>query len=157
MLALQDNLIFELIEISIKVNGIAINTFIDIGSTISVFSASTALKLSLQTVHNSTINLTQVNGTTQSLDRTNVTMTIANGTSVITLHVLEHFQYPLLLNLNAREKFCLRLDLSNRSLYVFPDNSTVIYRIVSQPDTIETTRRYSPRRTCLVAIEEYLK
>ena len=106
---------FNFINIDAKINGSPIKAFVDSGSSLSIISASLANKLNLKLIRNSSLVLHQVNGTTKTKGRTTVNMTIGQISAKLDLHVMENFQYPLLLGLDAGERFGLRIDLKSRT------------------------------------------
>ena len=71
-------------------------------------------QLDLTLEENSSIILSQVDGTTRSLGRVSTNLTICNRTHPVHIHVLNNFHYPLLLGLDIGSKFGLQLDLINR-------------------------------------------
>jgi transposase InsO family protein len=79
-------------------------------------------KLNLKIIPNSSITIDQVNGQTRSIGRLQIQLQIANKTSPITFHVMEHFKYPLLLGLDAGNIFGLQIDLKHRKICLHSNN-----------------------------------
>ena len=72
--------------------------------------------MKINIIPNSSIKIYLIDSYTRSVGRADINITIAGITKQISFHVVQHFRYPVLLGLDAGERFGLRIDLSNRKV-----------------------------------------
>ena len=116
--------VVQFIDFEVKLNAIPINSFVDSGSTISVASEKTFKRLNISVEPNSSIQLNQVSGKTQTVGSFKAQLQIANKVKTVTIHVVSDFKYPSLLGLDIGRQFGLLLDLKDCKVSKMSDNST---------------------------------
>ncbi|RWS00094.1 Transposon Tf2-6 polyprotein-like protein, partial [Dinothrombium tinctorium] len=89
--------------------------FIDTGSTISVISQQIQHNLGLRIIPHSSILINQADGQTRSIGRTKANISIKQVTHQCEFHVIQNFQYPILIGLDIGQQFGLKIDLKTRT------------------------------------------
>jgi transposase InsO family protein len=110
--------IYQFIHLNVSINGQLVEAFIDTGSTITLMSAKLQRFLRLPIIDKTSISIKQLDGITHSIGRVNTILTLAHISKPLNIHVLPHFQYPLLLGLDAGKEFGLHLDLSSSKVSI---------------------------------------
>ena len=80
--------------------------------------------MNLKPIPHSSIIINQVNGTAHSIGRVNTYLTIANKRQLVSLHIIQHFRYPLLIGLDIGTHFGLLLDLNKYTVSLSSNNKS---------------------------------
>lgn len=121
--------VFKLIDVPVIINGQNIRAFIDSGSTLSIISYKQANKLNLELSSSRTLRIGQALGSFSTIGIVTAPVTLYDITQTIDLHVVDGFGYPLLLGLDAGQKFRIKLDLERRKVTIpstFPYSSACL-------------------------------
>ena len=98
-------------NIDTKLAGLPTTAFIDTGATISIISSTLVNKLKLRPDPNTSITIKQLDGSTRSMGRISLPLSINSITKSVTLHVIKDFSYPFLIGLDIGQLFGLNIDL----------------------------------------------
>ena len=135
------------LEVNVKLNGTAIKSFVDTGSTLSVVSEKTFKRLNAPLIPNTAITLNQITGQTQTIGCFRTDLQIGSTTKSVTLHVINGCKYPLLLGLDAGKLFGLHLDLKHSKVSMPSNPSDNEHTSVSNraPTTSKPTQQQSQK------------
>ena len=109
--------VYRFEDVPVSLADITVNAFIDSGSDVSFINYETFLRLNLP-LDKSQVLINQVSGQTTSIGRTNVTMTIADTSYVVTVNILKDFRFPLLIGRDIGKLFKLVIDLSDMTVSI---------------------------------------
>ncbi|UYV74788.1 hypothetical protein LAZ67_12000984, partial [Cordylochernes scorpioides] len=108
---------FKLINISVEVNGIPAQAFVDTGATISIINWRLFKRTRLQLQPNSDIHISQADGVTRTCGSLQTKVRIDKLIKPVTLHVMKNFKYPLLIGLDVASLFNLLIDVKDKTIY----------------------------------------
>ncbi|UYV80667.1 hypothetical protein LAZ67_19001324, partial [Cordylochernes scorpioides] len=108
---------FKLINISVEVNGIPAQAFVDTGATVSIINWRLFKRTRLQLQPNSDIHISQADGVTRTCGRLQTKVRIDKLIKPVTLHVMKNFKYPLLIGLDVASLFNLLIDVRDKTIY----------------------------------------
>ncbi|UYV64131.1 K02A2.6-like, partial [Cordylochernes scorpioides] len=108
---------FKLINISVEVNGIPAQAFVDTGATVSIINWRLFKRTRLQLQPNSDIHISQADGVTRTCGSLQTKVRIDKLIKPVTLHVMKNFQYPLLIGLDVASLFNLLIDVKDKTIY----------------------------------------
>ena len=105
----------NLVHIETLVNGSPLTAIVDSGSEITIISLSLTRKLKLRVQPQSSIIIDQVSGTTNSVGRVTINLTINHITHQVQAHVIKGFQHNLLIGLDMGSIFNLTVNFNSRT------------------------------------------
>ncbi|UYV77680.1 K02A2.6-like [Cordylochernes scorpioides] len=108
---------FKLINISVEVNGIPAQAFVDTGATVSIINWRLFKRTRLQLQPNSDIHISQADGVTRTCGSLQTKVRIDKLIKPVTLHVMKNFKYPLLIGLDVASLFNLLIDVRDKTIY----------------------------------------
>ncbi|UYV66407.1 K02A2.6-like [Cordylochernes scorpioides] len=108
---------FKLINISVEVNGIPAQAFVDTGATVSIINWRLFKRTRLQLQPNSDIHISQADGVTRTCGSLQTKVRIDKLIKPVTLHVMKNFKYPLLIGLDVASLFNLLIDVKDKTIY----------------------------------------
>ncbi|UYV78640.1 K02A2.6-like, partial [Cordylochernes scorpioides] len=108
---------FKLINISVQVNGIPAQAFVDTGATVSIINWRLFKRTRLQLQPNSDIHISQADGVTRTCGSLQTKVRIDKLIKPVTLHVMKNFKYPLLIGLDVASLFNLLIDVKDKTIY----------------------------------------
>ncbi|UYV84871.1 hypothetical protein LAZ67_X003796, partial [Cordylochernes scorpioides] len=108
---------FKLINISVEVNGIPAQAFVDTGATVSIINWRLFKRTRLQIQPNSDIHISQADGVTRTCGSLQTKVRIDKLIKPVTLHVMKNFKYPLLIGLDVASLFNLLIDVRDKTIY----------------------------------------
>ncbi|UYV69788.1 hypothetical protein LAZ67_7000732, partial [Cordylochernes scorpioides] len=108
---------FKLINISVEVNGIPAQAFVDTGATVSIINWRLFKRTRLQLQPNSDIHISQADGVTRTCGSLQTKVRIDKLIKPVTLHVMKNFKYPLLIGLHVASLFNLLIDVRDKTIY----------------------------------------
>ncbi|UYV80583.1 K02A2.6-like, partial [Cordylochernes scorpioides] len=108
---------FKLINISVEVNGIPAQAFVDTGATVSIINWRLFKRTRLQLQPNSDIHISQPDGVTRTCGSLQTKVRIDKLIKPVTLHVMKNFKYPLLIGLDVASLFNLLIDVKDKTIY----------------------------------------
>ncbi|UYV62666.1 hypothetical protein LAZ67_2001456 [Cordylochernes scorpioides] len=108
---------FKLINISVEVNGIPAQAFVDTGATVSIINWRLFKRTRLQLQPNSDIHISQADGVTRTCGSLQTKVRIDKLIKPVTLHVMKNFKYPLLIGLDVASLFNLLIDAKDKTIY----------------------------------------
>ncbi|UYV62905.1 K02A2.6-like [Cordylochernes scorpioides] len=108
---------FKLINISVEVNGIPAQAFVDTGATVSIINWRLFKRTRLQLQPNSDIHIRQADGVTRTCGSLQTKVRIDKLIKPVTLHVMKNFKYPLLIGLDVASLFNLLIDVRDKTIY----------------------------------------
>ncbi|UYV74631.1 K02A2.6-like [Cordylochernes scorpioides] len=108
---------FKLINISVEVNGIPAQAFVDTGATVSIINWRLFKRTRLQLQPNSDIHISQADGVTRTCGSLQTKVRINKLIKPVTLHVMKNFKYPLLIGLDVASLFNLLIDVRDKTIY----------------------------------------
>ncbi|UYV71739.1 hypothetical protein LAZ67_9000200, partial [Cordylochernes scorpioides] len=108
---------FKLINISVEVNGIPAQAFVDTGATVSIINWRLFKRTRLQLQPNSDIHISQADGVTRTCGSLQTKVRIDELIKPVTLHVMKNFKYPLLIGLDVASLFNLLIDVKDKTIY----------------------------------------
>ncbi|UYV84632.1 hypothetical protein LAZ67_X002921, partial [Cordylochernes scorpioides] len=108
---------FKLINISVEVNGIPAQAFVDTGATVSIINWRLFKRTRLQLQPNSDIHISQADGVTRKCGSLQTKVRIDKLIKPVTLHVMKNFKYPLLIGLDVASLFNLLIDDRDKTIY----------------------------------------
>ncbi|UYV64168.1 hypothetical protein LAZ67_2006908 [Cordylochernes scorpioides] len=107
----------KLINISVEVNGIPAQAFVDTGATVSIINWRLFKRTCLQLQPNSDIHISQADGVTRTCGSLQTKVRIDKLIKPVTLHVMKNFKYPLLIGLDVASLFNLLIDVKDKTIY----------------------------------------
>ncbi|UYV64552.1 K02A2.6-like, partial [Cordylochernes scorpioides] len=108
---------FKLINISVEVNGIPAQAFVDTGATVSIINWRLFKRTRLQLQPNSDIHISQADGVTRTCGSLQTKVRIDKLIKPVTLHVMKNFKYPLLIGLDVASLFNILIDVKDKTIY----------------------------------------
>ncbi|UYV72570.1 K02A2.6-like [Cordylochernes scorpioides] len=108
---------FKLINISVEVNGIPAQAFVDTGATVSIINWRLFKRTHLQLQPNSDIHISQADGVTRTCESLQTKVRIDKLIKPVTLHVMRNFKYPLLIGLDVASLFNLLIGVKDKTIY----------------------------------------
>ncbi|UYV64628.1 K02A2.6-like, partial [Cordylochernes scorpioides] len=108
---------FKLINMSVEVNGIPAQAFVDTGATVSIINWRLFKRTRLQLQPNSDIHISQADGVTRTCGSLQTKVRIDKLIKPVTLHVMKNFKYPLLIGLDVASLFNLLIDVKDKTIY----------------------------------------